>query len=290
MPHEIPSAELPPIDRLRRIMHLLRAPGGCPWDAEQTHASLVRHLLEEAYEVAAEVRSGNRDELVDELGDLLLQPVFHAEIASETGAFDLDDIARAICEKLIRRHPHVFGDASAETPEAVLTQWEAIKAAEKAGSTPAGSTPVERDPVERDPVKSSTAEGYLLKRANEGQPALLAAAKLQRKAAEVGFDWPDLTPVLAKVREEIDEVEEAIAGGSAAEIGAEIGDLLFAVVNLARKAGHEAELLLDEANRKFVRRLQAVEDELRRDGKRLREVDLEEMDAAWDRVKAGERK
>jgi MazG family protein len=290
MPHEIPSAELPPIDRLRRIMHLLRAPGGCPWDAEQTHASLVRHLLEEAYEVAAAVRSGNRDELVDELGDLLLQPVFHAEIASETGAFDLDDIARAICEKLIRRHPHVFGDASAETPEAVLTQWEAIKAAEKAGSTPAGSTPVERDPVERDPVKSSTAEGYLLKRANEGQPALLAAAKLQRKAAEVGFDWPDLTPVLAKVREEIDEVEEAIAGGSAAEIGAEIGDLLFAVVNLARKAGHEAELLLDEANRKFVRRLQAVEDELRRDGKRLREVDLEEMDAAWDRVKAGERK
>ncbi len=235
--------------------------------------------------MAAAVRSGSRDELVDELGDLLLQPVFHAEIASETGAFDLDDIARAICEKLIRRHPHVFGDASAETPEAVLTQWEAIKAAEKAGSTPAGSAP-----VEPDPVNPSTAEGYLLKRANEGQPALLAAAKLQRKAAEVGFDWPDLTPVLVKVREEIDEVEEAIAGGSAAEIGAEIGDLLFAVVNLARKAGHEAELLLDEANRKFVRRLQAVEDELRRDGKRLREVDLEEMDAAWDRVKAGERK
>lgn len=285
MPHEIPSADLPPLERLRRIMHLLRAPGGCPWDAEQTHASLVRHLLEEAYEVAAAVRSGSRDELVDELGDLLLQPVFHAEIASETGAFDLDDVARAICEKLIRRHPHVFGEASAETPEAVLTQWEAIKAAEKAGSTPVG-----RDTVERDPVVSSTTEGYLLKRANEGQPALLAAAKLQRKAAEVGFDWPDLAPVLAKVREEIDEVEEAIAGGSAAETGAEIGDLLFAVVNLARKAGHEAELLLDEANRKFVRRLQSVEDELRRDGKRLREVELEEMDAAWDRVKAGERK
>jgi MazG family protein len=280
MPHEIPSADLPPLDRLRRIMHLLRAPGGCPWDAEQTHASLVRHLLEEAYEVAAAVRSGSRDELVDELGDLLLQPVFHAEIASETGAFDLDDIARAICEKLIRRHPHVFGDASAETPEAVLTQWEAIKAAEKAGSTP----------VEPDPVKPPTAEGYLLKRANEGQPALLAAAKLQRKAAEVGFDWPDLTPVLAKVREELDEVEEAITGGSSDETAAEIGDLLFAVVNLARKAGHEAELLLDQANRKFVRRLQAVEDELRRGGKRLGEVDLAEMDAAWDRVKAGERK
>jgi MazG family protein len=285
MPHEIPSADLPPLDRLRRIMHLLRAPGGCPWDAEQTHGSLVRHLLEEAYEVAAAVRSGNRDELVDELGDLLLQPVFHAEIASETGAFDLDDIARAICEKLIRRHPHVFGEATADTPEAVLTQWEAIKAGEKSGSNPVG-----RDPVGRDPVGSSTTEGYLLKRANEGQPALLAAAKLQRKAAGVGFDWPALPPVLAKVREELDEVEEAIAGGSSDETAAEIGDLLFAVVNLARKAGHEAELLLDQANRKFVRRLQAVEDELRRGGKRLGEVDLAEMDAAWDRVKAGERK
>jgi MazG family protein len=274
MPHEIPSAELPPIDRLRRIMHLLRAPGGCPWDAEQTHASLVRHLLEEAYEVAAAVRSGSRDELVDELGDLLLQPVFHAEIASETGAFDLDDVARAICEKLIRRHPHVFGEASADTAEAVLAQWETIKAGEKAGSNPAGA---------------ATAEDYLLKRSNEGQPALLAAAKLQRKVAEVGFDWPDLAPVLAKVREELDEVEEAIAGGSVAETGAEIGDLLFAVVNLARKAGHEAELLLNEANRKFVRRFQAVEDELRRAGKRPGEVELREMDAAWDRVKERER-
>lgn len=274
MPHEIPSAELPPIDRLRRIMHLLRAPGGCPWDAEQTHASLVRHLLEEAYEVAAAVRSGSRDELVDELGDLLLQPVFHAEIASETGAFDLDDVARAICEKLIRRHPHVFGEASADTAEAVLAQWETIKAGEKAGSNPAGA---------------ATAEDYLLKRSNEGQPALLAAAKLQRKVAEVGFDWPDLAPVLAKVREELDEVEEAIAGGSAAETGAEIGDLLFAVVNLARKSGHEAEILLDEANRKFVRRFQAVEDELRRVGKRPGEVELREMDAAWDRVKERER-
>jgi MazG family protein len=274
MPHEIPSAELPPIDRLRRIMHLLRAPGGCPWDAEQTHASLVRHLLEEAYEVAAAVRSGSRDELVDELGDLLLQPVFHAEIASETGAFDLDDVARAICEKLIRRHPHVFGEASADTAEAVLAQWETIKAGEKAGSNPAGA---------------ATAEDYLLKRSNEGQPALLAAAKLQRKVAEVGFDWPDLAPVLAKVREELDEVEEAIAGGSVAETGAEIGDLLFAVVNLARKSGHEAEILLDEANRKFVRRFQAVEDELRRAGKRPGEVELREMDAAWDRVKERER-
>ncbi|HRQ89101.1 MAG TPA: nucleoside triphosphate pyrophosphohydrolase [Bacteroidia bacterium] len=270
----IPSPDLPPMDRLRRIMHILRAPGGCPWDAEQTHDSLVRHLLEEAYEVAAAVRSGSRDELVDELGDLLLQPVFHAEIAQESGSFDLDDVARAICEKLIRRHPHVFGEAQAETPEAVLTQWEAIKAVEKA---------------ESDPVGSGTEQGYFLKKANDGMPALLAASKLQRKAATVGFDWPDLSPVLAKVREELDEVVEALESGTEAEIADELGDLLFVVVNLARKSGHEAEVLLDAANRKFVRRMQGVEDDLRRQGRTLSESSLAEMDAAWDRVKEAEK-
>ena len=274
MPHEIPSPDLPSLERLRRIMHLLRAPGGCPWDAEQTHESLVRHLLEEAYEVAAAIRGGDRDELVDELGDLLLQPFFHAEIATETGRFDIDDVAAAICEKLVRRHPHVFGEASAETPEAVLIQWDAIKAGERTGSDPAGS---------------ATQEGYLLKKGNEGQPALLAAAKLQRKAATVGFDWPDLAPVLEKVREEVEEVAAAIADGQDEAVAAEIGDLLFAVVNLARKAGHEAEVLLHAANLKFVRRLRAVEDELRGEGKRLGEVSLTEMDAAWDRVKLTER-
>ncbi|MBL9160706.1 MAG: nucleoside triphosphate pyrophosphohydrolase [Verrucomicrobiales bacterium] len=275
MPHEIPSSDLPPLERLRRIMHLLRAPGGCPWDAEQTHESLVRHLLEEAYEVAAAVRGGDRDELVDELGDLLLQPFFHAEIASESGRFDIGDVANAICEKLIRRHPHVFGEATAETPEAVLTQWDAIKAGEKAAAG-------------LDPVRSGTQEGYLIRKANEGQPALLAAAKIQRKAASVGFDWPDLAPVLEKVREEVDEVAAVLATGDGPKIAEEIGDLLFAVVNLARRSGHEAEVLLDAANRKFVRRFQAVEDEIRAGGKRMGEVSLAEMDAAWDRVKAAE--
>lgn len=277
MPREIPSSDLPPLERLRRIMHILRAPGGCPWDAEQTHESLVRHLLEEAYEVAAAVRGGDRDELVDELGDLLLQPFFHAEIASESGRFDIDDVANAICEKLVRRHPHVFGEATAETPEAVLSQWDAIKAGEKAVAG-AGS----------DPVGSGAREGHLIKKANEGQPALLAAAKIQRKAATVGFDWPDLAPVLEKVREEIDEVAAVLGTGDGGKVAEEIGDLLFAVVNLARKSGHEAEILLEGANRKFVRRFQAVEDEIRAGGKRLGEVSLEEMDAAWDRVKAAE--
>lgn len=278
MPHEIPSPELPPLDRLRRIMHLLRAPGGCPWDAEQTHESLVKHLIEEAYEVAAAIRGGNRDEIIDELGDLLLQPVFHAEIASGAaeGAFDLEDVASAICEKLIRRHPHVFGDTTADTPDAVLTQWEAIKAGEKASSDPVGSMTKEGQ------VRSE----YLIKKANDGLPALMAAGKIQRKAATVGFDWPDLPPVLAKVREEVDEVAGAMESGCGDKVAEEIGDLLFAVVNLARKAGHEAEVLLHAANGKFVKRLQAVEDDLRGAGHTLETATLAEMDAAWDRVKA----
>lgn len=274
MPHEIPSSDLPPIDRLRRIMHLLRAPGGCPWDAEQTHDSLIRHLLEEAYEVADAVRSGSREDLIEELGDLLLQPVFHAEIAAERGDFNLDDIATAISEKLIRRHPHVFGTADAATSEAVLSQWEAIKAGEKAASAPATAGPP---------------GGYLIKTGNEGQPALLAAAKIQRKAASVGFDWEDPAPVLEKVREEVEEVAEALGSGDADALGEEIGDLLFAVVNLARKTGHEAELLLDAANRKFVRRFKAVEDRLRDEGLSLGEAGLERMEDVWNVVKSGEK-
>lgn len=261
----IPSSELPPVERLRQIMHILRAPGGCPWDAEQTHRSLVKHLIEEAYEVAEAVESGDTNHLVEELGDLLLQPVFHAEIASETGTFDLDDIARSISEKLIRRHPHVFGDAVADDPDAVLRQWEDIKAGEKS-------------------AEYSTS--YTIKKANEGLPALLAAQKIQKKAASVGFDWPDLPPVLEKIREELEEVESALESESNSALGEEIGDLLFAVVNLARKTGFEAELLLHAANRKFVDRFQKVEDGIRLTGKELSESSLEEMDEIWNQVKA----
>lgn len=268
MPHPIPSADLPPIDRLRSIMHILRAPGGCPWDAEQTHATLVKHLVEEAYEVAEAVEKGDRDELVDELGDVLLQPVFHAEIGSESGAFDFDDIASAICEKLIRRHPHVFGDSVAETPEEVLGQWGEIKEEEKA-------------PGERKEAGNS----YTVEKANEGMPALMAAQKIQKKVASVGFDWPELAPVLEKVREEIDEVTEALDGSDDEALAEEIGDLLFSVVNLARKTGHEAELLLHRANRKFVARFHAVEDALREAGTDVKEAELAEMDTAWNAAK-----
>lgn len=270
MPQPIPSDELPPVERLRQIMHTLRAPGGCPWDAEQTHESLLKHLIEESYEVAEAVRGGEDAEMIDELGDLLLQPVFHAEIAEEQGRFTLDDVARAICEKLIRRHPHVFGDAVADDPDAVLSQWEKIKETEKSGS---------------NRVESETQQGSIVKKGTEGMPALMAAQKFQKTVAKVGFDWPDLPPVIDKIREELAEVEEAISEKTDDDVAEEIGDLLFAVVNLARKTGNEAEFLLAAANQKFVKRFQAVEVALREKGKALEDCTLEEMDAEWEAAK-----
>jgi MazG family protein len=263
---------LPPVDRLRAIMHRLRAPGGCPWDAEQTHQSLLPHLIEEAYEVAEAIRGGDRDSIVDELGDLLLQPVFHAEIASERGDYDFDDIATAIGDKLIRRHPHVFGESDVADSADVLRQWDRIKRAESGNDT--------GDEFETKPY---------LTRANEGLPALINATKVQKKAARVGFDWPDgdMTPVLGKIREETDEVAAALASGQADRVAEEIGDLLFAVVNLARKQRLDAELLLHHATAKFVGRFQAVERLLRERGQTLEEATLEQMDAAWDTVKQG---
>jgi MazG family protein len=248
---------------LRAVMHRLRAPGGCPWDAEQTHESLIPYLLEEAYEVVEAIRSGDMAAVRDELGDLLLQPVFHAEIASESGTFTLDDIARNITEKLIRRHPHVFGEATADTPEAVLTQWEAIKRTEKG--------------TEHQPYLHGISHGL---------PALIRAQKLQKKAAKVGFDWPEVAPVLAKIHEEADEVAQAIEEKDKTAITEEVGDLLFSVVNLARKLGVDAESALAAGNAKFERRFNQVEEVLTAEGKKLGECSLEEMDAAWDKIKS----
>lgn len=250
------------LTRLRAIVHRLRAPGGCPWDREQTHETLIPHLLEEAYEVVDAIRSGDSDLMCEELGDLLLQPVLHAEIAAEEGRFNLDQIAAVLSEKLIRRHPHVFGESDAATSAAVLNQWDAIKRQEK----------------------GTQKEGHL-HGVGAGLPALMRAQKLQKKAARAGFDWPDAGPVFEKIREETAELQQAVNEGSREEIESEVGDLLFSVVNLARKLGIESEAALAFANEKFTRRFHAVERRLAMEGKSLEAATLTEMDAAWDAIK-----
>jgi len=249
--------------RLCEIMRRLRAPGGCPWDREQTHASLVPGLLEEAYEVADAIRKSDDANLREELGDLLLQVVIHAQIASEDGRFTIEDVAREIGDKLVRRHPHVFGDSEARDTGAVLKQWDAIKRAEK----------------------NSEQAGYFagLTRA---LPALLLAQKAQTKAARVGFDWSELKDVMAKVDEELSEAKEAIASADEAAIADEMGDLLFAVVNLVRKNKLAAETVLAAATEKFITRFHAMEEELKATGQKLGEVDLAGLDEIWNRVKA----
>lgn len=260
--HQPPPADLPPLERLRRVVHLLRAPGGCPWDREQTHESLVPNLLEEAYETAEAIRAGDRPHMREELGDLLLQVVLHSEIASESAAFDLDGVASEITGKLIRRHPHVFADSEAGDSESVLKQWDAIKRAEKGAET------------------APHLEGI-----TRGLPSLIRATKIQKRAAKVGFDWDAVVDVLPKIREEIAEVEEALGTGDGDHLAEEIGDLLFAVVNLARKAKIDAEAALAAANEKFVERFHRMEDALAGDGRSLDEASIEEMEAAWQAAK-----
>jgi MazG family protein len=259
-----PDRNLPPIEQLRDVVAKLRGPGGCPWDREQTHATLRGGLLEEAYEVVAAIDAGDDANLREELGDLLLQVIFHSQLAAEEGRFGFDDVAREIAEKLVRRHPHVFGAESAETSAAVLVKWDEIKRAEKGGAAAAGS---------------------LLDGLPMGLPALLHAHKVQKKAAKIGFDWPDAPPILAKVREEIAELEEAIAGGSAAEVEGELGDLLFSVVNLARHLHVEAEVALSGSTEKFSSRFRAMETLARERGLDLAKMTLEQMDVLWDEVK-----
>lgn len=252
------------IERLRAIMHRLRAPGGCPWDAEQTHGSLVPNLIEEAYETVDAIQRGDKKHLEEELGDLLLQVVFHSELAQEAGNFDLDDVARGICDKLVRRHPHVFGDSKADDPEAVLKQWDEIKREEKGD--------------ENRPYLHGVGKGL---------PALLRASKLQKKAAKVGFDWPTQQGVLAKIREEIQELEAAVDAKDLEAVDEELGDLLFSVVNLARFRKLDPEVVMASANAKFERRFAAMEERLRLTGRTLESATLEEMEDAWQAVKDG---
>lgn len=253
------------LQRLRAIMHRLRAPGGCPWDAEQTHESILTNLIEEAYETVDALRSGDTAHMKEELGDLLLQVVFHGELAEEAGRFNLNDIARDISDKLVRRHPHVFGESSASTSDAVLQQWDAIKRTEK----------------------GDEAKPYL-HGIGKGLPALMRANKLQKKAAKVGFDWPLEIGVLAKIREELLELQSAVDEQNVSAVCEEIGDLMFSIVNLARFRNLDPEILMASANAKFERRFGEMEKILLDEGKTLEEATSSQMEDAWQKVKDNE--
>jgi ATP diphosphatase len=267
------------IKALLDIMAQLRTPGsGCPWDLEQNFASIAPYTIEEAYEVTDAIARGDLGDLCDELGDLLLQVVFHARMAEEQGAFSFGDVVEAITRKMIRRHPHVFADENGViTPEHVEGNWERIKAEEKAERA------ARRAPSDAPIGKS------LLSGVKAGQPALSRAMALQRKASSVGFDWNDPREVLRKIREEADEIETALDRGDADALADETGDLLFALVNLARHVGADPDLALRGTNAKFERRFAYIEQALAAQGRSLESASLVEMDALWNEAKHRER-
>jgi len=253
------------ISKLIEIMARLRNPrGGCPWDLEQDFATIAPYTIEEAYEVADCIERGDLEALPDELGDLLLQVVFHAQIGADRSLFDFDDVVACICEKMVRRHPHVFGQGRANTSDEVAASWEEIKRREK-------------------PPAGSLLDGIAL-----GLPALTRAHKLGKRAGTVGFDWPDRAAVRAKLDEEVAELDAAVAAGETREIEAEIGDLLFTVVNLCRHLGIDAEGALRHANHRFARRFARVEAEVAGRGGDWRSFSPEALDALWVQAKAAE--
>ena len=267
----------PDISRLLEIMAKLRNPdGGCPWDLQQDFATIAPYTIEEAYEVADAIARGDMDDLRDELGDLLLQVVYHARMAEEQQAFAFGDVVEAITRKMIRRHPHVFADKDGKlTPVGVTSAWERIKAEEKA------------ERAARRPQQTE-APTSLLSGVKPGQPALTRAMELQRKASSVGFDWNDPRAVLHKIREEADEIEAALDRGDARELAEETGDLLFALVNLARHVGADPDSALRGTNAKFERRFAYIERALSAQGRSLEGATLAEMDALWNAAKAEE--
>jgi nucleoside triphosphate diphosphatase len=262
------------LSRLLEIMAALRTPGtGCPWDLQQDFASIAPYTIEEAYEVADAVARENLADLREELGDLLLQVVFHARMAQEQGAFDFADVVKGLNDKLVRRHPHVFGDAHGLTPRAVAGLWEAIKEQERETKHARMGSEEGRSALCGIPI---------------ALPALNRAFKLQARAAKVGFDWNDPLAVLAKIREEADEIEAEITNGDRNGAAAEVGDLLFAAVNLARHLGIDPEVALRATNEKFKRRFSAIERALRADGKTPQQSTLAEMDELWNEAKKAE--
>ena len=262
-----------PIERLLNVMKALRDPEtGCPWDIKQDFSSIAPYTIEEAYEVNEAIANGARDKICDELGDLLLQVVFHAQIAAEEGSFTFDDVANSISDKMVRRHPHVFGDTEAKTVTEVRKNWEQIKAEERA--------------LESDEAVS------LLDGIATTLPAMVRASKLQKRAANVGFDWPELDAVIEKLHEETDELRVQWQQDKTDKIRLkeEIGDILFVAANLARKVGVDPETALIETNRKFERRFGYIEQALALQKIPLEEAGLEKMDTLWDAAKANERK
>lgn len=253
-----------PLDPIVDVMARLRGENGCPWDREQDHHSLTPYLLEEAYEVLDALEQEDMHKFCEELGDLLLQIVFHAQIARENGHFTINDVVKSITEKMVRRHPHVFGDVSVENSSQVLENWEKIKQGEKDGDYRAKSI---LDDIPR------------------GLPALLRASKVQKKVARVGFDWPDYQGPLEKIKEEQEELLRAYRAKDRRLIQQEVGDLLFAVVNLSRFFGVEAEVALNSTVEKFVRRFKFIEESVKKQGKKLDCCSLEELDALWERAK-----
>jgi len=252
-----------PFDRLVMIMETLRAPGGCPWDAEQTHQSLVKNLIEEAYELADAIEADDAEAMMEELGDVLLQVVFHSTLAKEAGRFDTADVINHLCEKLVYRHPHVFADAEADNADAVIRNWDRLKRREKSKK-------------ERASIMSGIPRSL---------PALLYALKVQSTASRAGFDWEAAAEVLEKIGEERQELAEALEKGESAEIEEEMGDLMFSVVNLARKLDLDPESALRRANRKFVNRFYAIETAARQSGKPLSEIPMEEKEMIWQGTK-----
>jgi MazG family protein len=259
----------------------LRAPDGCPWDREQTHASLRKHLLEEAYEVYDALEAGATPALAGELGDLWLQIVLHAQLAAEEGVFDLADVQAAIATKIVRRHPHVFGDAEARTASDVNRQWERIKADERAE---AGAAAADTEGEGVAPPARGALDGI-----SPSLPGLAASQEMQERAANLGYDWPSLDGVLDKVVEEADELRGAADAGDATAWAEEFGDLLFVLVNVARKRGIEAEAAVRAANAKFRRRFGSVERQAADRGVALRDLDFAALDELWDAAKAEER-
>lgn len=259
--------------KLVELIARLRAPGGCPWDREQTHDTLKPMMLEEAYEVVEAIDEGNDDELIGELGDLLLQVVFHSQIATEEHRFTVSEVIERISAKMIRRHPHVFGDDTAQTAGQVLRNWEAIKQAEL------------------EAKGKSADEGSMLDSVSTKLPAVMEAFQMTTKVSRVDFDWPDVASVLEKLDEEVDELKQAIGDESPThkEIAAEVGDLLFVAVNVARLLGVDPESALKGSNRKFRRRFRYIEDRLRGQGRKPSDSDHVEMDALWDEAKALEK-